>query len=90
MKFFPIYNIIYITIININIGLIMININDNNQFDEIWALVRDKLQEINGYDDIVMKLWFTDLKMTVLTTPLSSWQSPILSATSYITAILTR
>ena len=45
----------------------MININDNNQFDEIWTLVKDKLQEINGYDDIVMKLWFSDLKMTVLT-----------------------
>ena len=43
------------------------NINDNTQFDEIWALVKDKLQEINGYDDIVMKLWFSDLKMSVLT-----------------------
>ncbi|MBQ7779100.1 MAG: chromosomal replication initiator protein DnaA [Clostridia bacterium] len=45
----------------------MINVNDNTQFNEIWALVRDKLQEINGYDNIVMKLWFNDLKMTVLT-----------------------
>ncbi len=45
----------------------MININDNNQFDEIWTLVKKKLQDINGYDDIVMKLWFSDLKLTVLT-----------------------
>ena len=44
----------------------MINFNDNTQFNEIWALTRNKIQEINGYDDIVMKLWFNDLKLTVL------------------------
>ncbi len=45
----------------------MININDNSQFEEIWALTKKKLQELGGYDDIVMKLWFSDLKLTVLT-----------------------
>jgi hypothetical protein len=39
------------------------NINENTQFDEIWSLVRRRIQEINGYDDIVMKLWFSDLKL---------------------------
>lgn len=37
------------------------------QFDEIWSLAKKKLQEDNDYPDTIMRLWFEELKLTILT-----------------------
>ncbi len=37
------------------------------QFDEIWCLAKKKLQEDNDYPDTIMRLWFEELKLTILT-----------------------
>lgn len=45
----------------------MINLTDNMQFDEIWAMTMRVIKEANDYPETIMKLWFADLKLTVLT-----------------------
>jgi len=41
--------------------------SDLHQLDEIWSLTRANIQKNNGYPDTIMKLWFEDLKLTILT-----------------------
>lgn len=45
----------------------MINFSDTTQFDEIWNIACQIIKEQNDYPELVMKLWFNDLKLTVLT-----------------------
>lgn len=45
----------------------MITQSDSSQFDEIWSLTKKKLQQDNDYPDTIMRLWFEELKLTILT-----------------------
>lgn len=45
----------------------MLNLKDNSQFDEIWSVTCELIKEQNDYAELIMKLWFYDLKLTVLT-----------------------
>ena len=45
----------------------MITPSDLHQLDEIWSLTRVNIQKNNDYPDTIMKLWFDDLKLTILT-----------------------
>ncbi len=45
----------------------MITPSDLHQLDEIWTLTRSKIREDNDYPDTIMKLWFEDLKLNILT-----------------------
>ena len=45
----------------------MLNNSVSTQFQEIWSLAYSKIQENNGYPDTIMKLWFEELKLTILT-----------------------
>lgn len=40
---------------------------DQSQLDEIWQLACQYLKENNDYPELVMKLWFYDMRLTVLT-----------------------
>lgn len=40
---------------------------ENSQLEEIWSSARQILQRNNGYADIVMRLWFDEMKLTILT-----------------------
>ncbi len=46
---------------------VMITQSDSSQFDEIWSLTQKKLQQDNDYPDTIMRLWFEELKLTILT-----------------------
>lgn len=37
------------------------------QFEEIWQLTMKEIKEQNDFPETIMKLWFADLKLTVLT-----------------------
>ena len=39
----------------------------NPQFDEIWQFACKQLKEENDYPELIMKIWFNELKLAVLT-----------------------
>ncbi len=45
----------------------MLNPSDTKQLDEIWSLARARIREEQQFPDTIMKLWFDDLKLTILT-----------------------
>ena len=40
---------------------------DTSQFAEIWELTQKEIQKITDFPDMTMRLWFSDLKLTILT-----------------------
>ena len=45
----------------------MLTPSDTHQLDEIWSMALTRLREDNDFPDAIMKLWFEDLKLTILT-----------------------
>ena len=45
----------------------MLTPSDSLQLDEIWSMSLTRIREDNDYPDTIMKLWFEDLKLTILT-----------------------
>jgi len=45
----------------------MLTPSDTHQLDEIWSMALTRIREDNDYPDTIMKLWFEDLKLTILT-----------------------
>ncbi len=45
----------------------MLNQTDSSQFDEIWTMTLDKLRADYAFPDTIMRLWFDELRLTILT-----------------------
>ncbi|MBE6621964.1 MAG: chromosomal replication initiator protein DnaA [Ruminococcaceae bacterium] len=45
----------------------MLTPSDSLQLDEIWSMALTRIREDNDYSNTIMKLWFEDLKLTILT-----------------------